>query len=454
MASNLRRWSKVFVVCSGLAVAGVGCGDSFTTGSGAGGSSTGGGGTGGTTASTGGGGSTTTGPDCSQGETKPCYTGKDGTEGVGICKAGVFKCVNGSFGSTCEGQVTPEATETCDGKDNNCNSKVDEGCSCTDGEKQDCAAGSGTPGVGICKYGKQLCSGGAWGTCEGAVGAQPETCANTGTDDDCNGTKDDVPNANTACDTGGQGICNAGKRQCVNEALTCVQTADPTSETCANQGADNDCNGVADDVPSLGMSCTIQLPMGSCSGTTKCGPNGGQVCVPSVYYAEDFGNPQGWKAEGEWAFGPTSASSGQSIGNGDPAMDRTPTQDNKIAGVVLGGNAATEAHEPQYLTSKVLDINKNTPVFLSYWRWLNTDVSPAMIDTVEVTTNGQTWTLIWSNTGGSITDSSWVLQTFDLGPYKSSTFQFRFGFEVTVAGPDVSSWNVDDVTIASCPVMP
>lgn len=454
MASNLRRWSKVFVVCSGLAVAGSGCGDSFTTGSAGGSSSTGGGGAGGTTASTGGGGSTTTGPECSQGQTKPCYTGKSGTEGVGICKAGVYKCVDGAWGDVCNGQVTPEATETCDGADNNCNSKTDEGCSCTDGDKQNCTEGSGTPGVGICKSGKQLCSGGAWGACEGAVGAQTETCANMGADDDCNGVLDDVPNAGTGCDTGGQGICNAGTRHCVNETLTCVQNADPTSETCMNQGADNDCNGITDDVSGLGAGCAISLPMGgSCSGTSKCGPNG-MVCVASVYFAEDFGNPQGWKTDNEWAFGPTSASNGQTMGNGDPAMDRTPTADNKIAGVVLGGNASNETHEPYYLTSKVIDINKNTPVFLSYWRWLNSDLAPAMIDTVEVTTNGQVWTLIWTNTGTSIADNSWVLQTFDLAQYKSATFQFRFGVEVTVGGPIVSSWNVDDITIASCPVMP
>ena len=62
---------------------------------------------------------------CRKGEKRPCYTGRLGTNGVGLCKAGHQVCVGGRFGS-CVGQHLPAKSELCDGKDNDCNGQVDE----------------------------------------------------------------------------------------------------------------------------------------------------------------------------------------------------------------------------------------------------------------------------------------------------------------------------------------
>ncbi|MEM5854234.1 MAG: putative metal-binding motif-containing protein [Candidatus Aenigmatarchaeota archaeon] len=62
--------------------------------------------------------------ECKDGEERRCYSGAEGTDGVGECRAGIQKCQNGTWGM-CEGQVLPEG-ELCDGKDNDCDGKVDE----------------------------------------------------------------------------------------------------------------------------------------------------------------------------------------------------------------------------------------------------------------------------------------------------------------------------------------
>ncbi|MEM7827049.1 MAG: putative metal-binding motif-containing protein [Candidatus Aenigmatarchaeota archaeon] len=57
--------------------------------------------------------------------TESCYTGPEGTLNKGICKAGSKICLNGVWGA-CLDQVLPQ-TETCNGKDDDCDGNTDEG---------------------------------------------------------------------------------------------------------------------------------------------------------------------------------------------------------------------------------------------------------------------------------------------------------------------------------------
>lgn len=68
------------------------------------------------------------GPDCCAiaGEGS-CYTGPEGTRGVGVCRAGRRVCMPGMPPGPCMGEVVPSA-ELCNGVDDNCNGVVDEGC--------------------------------------------------------------------------------------------------------------------------------------------------------------------------------------------------------------------------------------------------------------------------------------------------------------------------------------
>ncbi|MBI3036353.1 hypothetical protein HYY73_01155 [Candidatus Woesearchaeota archaeon] len=72
--------------------------------------------------------------DCSPGQTKSC-----GYNNVGLCKLGTQVCQSSHIWGSCTGQTEPSA-EACDNKDNDCNSQVDEGSLCQQG--QICMAGN------------------------------------------------------------------------------------------------------------------------------------------------------------------------------------------------------------------------------------------------------------------------------------------------------------------------
>ncbi|MCA9692277.1 MAG: choice-of-anchor L domain-containing protein [Nannocystaceae bacterium] len=64
---------------------------------------------------------------CTPGEMQSCYTGPQGTEGKGICKAGMQTCnAQGTGFGACEGQVLPAEEVCANNLDDNCDSFVDE----------------------------------------------------------------------------------------------------------------------------------------------------------------------------------------------------------------------------------------------------------------------------------------------------------------------------------------
>jgi hypothetical protein len=130
--------------------------------------------------------------NCTNGDTRACYEGGQGTIGVGPCKLGTQTCANNSWSSSCDGQIVPQ-TEACDNEDNDCDGSVDEDFECTEGMTLPCFTGpSGAWQYGVCRQGVKLCNSNCqWdSSCLGEkLPEAQEKC--DGKDHNCNGKKNE-----------------------------------------------------------------------------------------------------------------------------------------------------------------------------------------------------------------------------------------------------------------------
>jgi hypothetical protein len=175
-----------------------------------------------------------------------CLTGLQG-----LCAAGTVTCDNGKV--TCTENTMPMA-ETCNGLDDDCNGTPDDGFP---GAGQPCTVAGLNPNS-PCAQGQTNCLTGQNG-CTQVVFASEEIC--DGIDNDCNGTIDDPASVSgITCDTGLSGVCSTGKTQCSAGASTCVPDIAAGSQIEVCDGKDNDCNGMKDDIPDIKLECAGKNP--------------------------------------------------------------------------------------------------------------------------------------------------------------------------------------------------
>lgn len=145
---------------------------------------------------------------CLPGAQRPCYTGPEGTAGVGICAMGSETCLaDGSGYGSCEGEITPTA-EICNNLDDDCDGVIDEGAICPPVPHGLAGCENGECVVTVCDAGYSDCDGVADNGCETELANTVDHCGACG--DDCS----DV-HGSPFCEDGECGIvCNAGYANC------------------------------------------------------------------------------------------------------------------------------------------------------------------------------------------------------------------------------------------------
>lgn len=137
---------------------------------------------------------------CQLGDVQDCYTGPEGTEGVGLCVGGTQTCDEQGAWGACTGEVHPVDEICATEGDDNCNGQTNEGgpdCACDPGTTIECYSGPpSTKNQGVCQSGVQVCNdaGNGYGACQDEVLPQEEDCA-TAADEDCDGNTPPCPDA-------------------------------------------------------------------------------------------------------------------------------------------------------------------------------------------------------------------------------------------------------------------
>jgi len=227
-----------------------------------------------------------------EGADAACYGGREGTQGVGACQAGVSYCLDGAAGP-CIGEVIPGA-EACNLVDDDCDGAVDDGL---------------TPlscGIGECANTVASCdsSGNLQQCVPGNPGSEQGNCAD-GLDNDCNGLVDDCSCVHVATfgdDVNGDGSA-ASPLRTIAEGISFAQQPGQPPRVCL--GADNN---------------------GSCQWT---------------FYAEDVSMVDGIGVSGGWDTGSNAWVRRPLHGNNLDCVTEIQGQTQGVAAVTFGHGVAS-----------------------------------------------------------------------------------------------------------------
>jgi hypothetical protein len=86
---------------------------------------------------------------------------------------------------------------------------------------------------------------------------------------------------------------------------------------------------------------------------------------------------------------------------------------------------------------------------LRFRRWLTIETAPNDRANIQVSNNGTTWTQVWNHVGGTLSETSWSLQTYDISAVADGkpSVLIRWGMGPTNASVTMGGWNIDDVEI-------
>ena len=169
------------------------------------------------------------------------------------------------------------------------------------------------------------------------------------------------------------------------------------------------------------------------TGTVRVTVGGPQ---PVYQFLVDNTNP-GWSTTGQWAFGQPSGTSG------NPGSGHT---GNNVYGYNLAGQYPNNMPR-EYLTTNSLDFTGITGVTFEFRRWLGIESSIYDRAAIEISVAGGPWQVLWQHSGGSFTETSWSLHSFDISQFadNQSDVRIRWVMGTTDSSVTYCGWNIDDV---------
>jgi hypothetical protein len=163
-----------------------------------------------------------------------------------------------------------------------------------------------------------------------------------------------------------------------------------------------------------------------------------------VMLDENMDTDPGWTYENQWQWGAATGS------GGNPPSGHTGTH---IVGYNLSGNYQNNLPET-YVTTTSFDCSDVGEVYLSFWRWLGVESSTWDHASIIISNNGgSSWQTVWEHAGGTIEESSWSYQEYDITSWAAgySDVRLRWVMGPTDGSVVYSGWNIDDVLV-SCVV--
>lgn len=241
---------------------------------------------------------------------------------------------------------------------------------------------------------------------------------------------------------------------------TCQAGACATAEAIDCTGLDSPCTqGVCD--PNSGACLVEDLIDGtqcddddSCTSLESCKAGSCVTAEPGAVFFEDFSAPApGWEYDMLWEVGPAVVSPA-GAGGADPATDHSESDDDMIAGTMIGGLDNAPGHARLCMSSPAVDTTKLAGMlWVNFWRHLHAPATPAVVHSVEVW-NGSLWKTLETGYPGVSNDANWTFVKFNATGNANKGFRVRICVERVGNSPDFAGWSVDDLSFAGMACTP